>query len=135
VSATGLSARIADGSASLAAAQEALGAYLAAAGLPPRLVTRAQVITEEVVLNALGHGGASRVDLHAAAAAGGCALRFADDGTPFDPVSGALPPRAGSLDEPHEGGRGLLLLRRFAAALHYAREDGENRLELRLEPG
>lgn len=130
-----LSARIADGSASLAAAQEALGAHLEAAGLSLRLVTRAQVIAEEVVLNALRHGGASRVDLHAMADAQGCTLRFADDGTPFDPVSGALPLRASHLEEPREGGRGLLLLRRFAAALHYAREDGENRLELRLEPG
>jgi sigma-B regulation protein RsbU (phosphoserine phosphatase) len=135
VSRGGLAARIADGAASLAAAQEALGAHLEAVGLPLRLVTRAQVIAEEVVLNALRHGGASRVDLHAVAEEGGCTLRFADDGAPFDPVSGELPLRASHLEEPREGGRGLLLLRRFAAALHYTHEGGENRLTLRLEPG
>jgi anti-sigma regulatory factor (Ser/Thr protein kinase) len=135
VSGGGFSARITDSGPSLAGAQEALAAYLVAADLPARLVARSQVVVEEVVLNALGHGGATRLEIEAEAGPGGCALRFADDGAPFDPATAPLPPRAAALDEPGEGGRGLLLVRRFASSLAYAREGGENRLALRLEAG
>jgi anti-sigma regulatory factor (Ser/Thr protein kinase) len=132
VSGAGFSARITDGGASLAAVQEALAEHLAVSGLPPRLVTRAGVIVEELVLNALRHGGAHWVALVAQAGEAGCELRFADDGVAFDPVAAPEAPRAHRLEEEIEGGRGLLLLRRFAAALAYERAEGENRLSVTL---
>lgn len=125
-------AEITDPGASLAAAQEALVRHLEAAGLGPRVQTRAGVVTEEIVLNAFRHGGAIRVSVSAQASEAGCELRFADDGVPFDPVASPDAPRAQRLEQEIDGGRGLLLLRRFASALAYERSDGENRLSVTL---
>lgn len=125
-------AELADDGPGLAAAQDSLALHLGQVGVQARAASRAAVIVEEVVRNAFRHGGASRLRLAAAADASSCTLRFADDGVAFDPASAPEPPRAQRLDDPTEGGRGLLLLRRFASHLAYERSAGENRLTVRL---
>jgi anti-sigma regulatory factor (Ser/Thr protein kinase) len=116
--------------ASLASAQRAVAELMCGAGMPPIAASRAELVVEEVVLNALRHGGAPEVRLEAAIDGTGCRLRFEDDGPAFDPTAACVPAR-----EPGEGGFGIRLVRRSAVRLSYARLDGGvNRLEV-LIPG
>jgi anti-sigma regulatory factor (Ser/Thr protein kinase) len=118
--------RIGADAPSLASAQRAVAALISGAGLPAMAASRAELVVEEVALNALRHGGAPEVRLEAAIDGEGCRLRFEDDGPAFDPTAASVPARA-----PGEGGLGILLVRRSAARLSYARLDGGvNRLEV-----
>lgn len=126
---------IAGGTAAVAAAQAALAAFLAAAGASPRSVTRAELVLEELALNALRHGGAPSVQVRARLEAGRCSLVLEDAGLPFDPTTAAPMPLAASLAEARIGGLGLALVRRTAEALRYLRTPaGLNRLEVDLAP-
>lgn len=122
--------------AGAAAAQDALRHHLTEAGAAAGLVSRAEVVAEEVVLNVADHGEAgpdARVRMKAAVEAGRVSLTFEDDGRAYDPLSAPLPPAPGSLAEAGLGGLGLVLIRRLAAEAHYERlPDGRNRLRLVL---
>lgn len=121
--------RIGTDTASLVSAQRAVADLVAGAGMPPIAASRAELVIEEVALNALRHGGAPEVRLEAGIDEEGCRLRFEDEGRPFDPTTGSVP--AGGQ---REGGFGLLLVRRSAARLSYARlAEGGNRLEVLIE--
>jgi anti-sigma regulatory factor (Ser/Thr protein kinase) len=56
-----------------------------------------------------------------------------DQAPPFDPVSGSLieeQPASSPMDYLRPGGRGILLMRKFAGTLNYERIAGGNRLRL-----
>jgi anti-sigma regulatory factor (Ser/Thr protein kinase) len=59
-------------------------------------------------------------------------VQIADHGVPFDPVAYVPKAAAQTLEEADAGGRGLLLVRKFATHLHYRREQGSNRFSLRF---
>lgn len=59
-------------------------------------------------------------------------VEVTDQGVGFDPVAYVPRPRAQSLEEAEAGGRGLLLVRKFATELQYRREQGCNRLSFIL---
>jgi sigma-B regulation protein RsbU (phosphoserine phosphatase) len=59
-------------------------------------------------------------------------VQIADRGIPFDPVAYVPKAAAQTLEEADAGGRGLLLVRKFATHLHYDREQGCNRFSLRF---
>jgi serine/threonine-protein kinase RsbW len=124
-----LELRIATVAGDLGRAAADLEAFLQANDVPPRRTGRASVLLEEVVMNALRHGGASAVRVHVTLAPEACRMTFEDDGPAFDPTTAPLPARARSLDDETVGGRGLLLIRRFADRLAYRRDGGMNRLE------
>ena len=125
--------RIAGGAAEVSAAQSALAAWMEAAGASPHSIARAEVVLEELALNAQRHGGAPDVLVEASIAAGFCTLVLEDAGRPFDPTAGALPLPAASLGAARIGGLGLALVRRNAAALRYIRTGiGRNRVEVDL---
>jgi len=128
-----LALRVEGGSAEVAEAQAALAAWLEAGDADPRTIARAELLVEEVVLNALKHGRAREVRITATRADEGLDLVFEDAGIAFDPTSAALPDLDGGLEEVEIGGRGLVLLRKMATALSYARTpEGLNRLSLTL---
>lgn len=122
----------------LPAAQARLAAYLAAAGLGARIAGRAELLLEELVTNAIRHGGLAGTDatmsLHAAIAPpGGCRLTFEDPGPPFDPSAASPPEPATRLEEARIGGLGLVLLHRMARDLVYERlPEGRNRIAFSL---
>jgi len=63
----------------------------------------------------------------------GYRARVTDSAARFDPTTAAtLPPVRKGIEDGPLGGRGLLLLRRFANAMDYARVDGRNELTLRF---
>ena len=127
----------------LAQAQARLAAFLHGAGLPGVLIGRAELLLEELVMNAIVHGGlaepamAPPLRLQAEAGPGAaCRLVLEDSGTPFDPTAAALPDSAAGLQAARPGGRGLVLLRQMAQGLRYDRlPEGRNRLTVILEAG
>ncbi|MBX9698862.1 MAG: ATP-binding protein [Acetobacteraceae bacterium] len=125
--------------AALPSAQARLAEYLRAAGLEERVVGRAELLLEELVTNVIRHGGlaapeSARLTLTAAIGPDrACRLVFEDPGEPFDPLAGTLPQPPRRLEDAPLGGLGLVLLRRMAQDLAYARlPEGRNRLTLRL---
>jgi serine/threonine-protein kinase RsbW len=88
----------------------------------------------EAVSNVIRHGyldqGAHEIRVELAREAEAVVLRIEDDARAFDPLSVALRPAPGSLDEAQPAGRGILLMRRSADAASYERREGRNRLTL-----
>lgn len=125
--------------AEVARAQAAVAAFIAARGAGPRSVARAELMVEEVALNALRHGRAPgtepQLDIAATYVDGRCVLEFEDGGTPFDPTAAPLPEQAAGLAQARIGGLGITLIRRTAQDVAYERTaDGRNRLRVVMPP-
>lgn len=102
-----------------------LGAFLRdVCGGNPQLA-RVELAVTEVVVNAIVHGGASRLCVGVRHLAGSCEVTVFDDGVRFD-ASAAEPEPMGQL---RETGFGIGIVQ-AVACLHYARQDGWNRLAL-----
>ena len=111
------------------AAIDAAGAFAETAELSPGMAARLTITVEELVANALEHGGAGKVALELADHADRIALSMADNGIAFDPreaISAELP------DPETGGGVGLSLVKAWSRIESYARDGGSNRLELSL---
>lgn len=128
------------GLAGLAEAQARLAEWLSVQGADARVLDRAALVTEEVVLNvgAHGYGDASAHPITIAAAFDGTALTltFEDAARDFDPVDVPEPPQAARLEDAPVGGLGLVLVRRMTDALsHEKRPGGGNRLTAVIRAG
>lgn len=124
---------VVDDGPSLTAAQRQVVLILEAGGLSPRVIGRAELIVEEVALNALRHGGAAAVSLTAMLEGDGCALEFEDAGKAFDPSAASMPTLPRRLDEAPVGGLGLVLVHRLASSVRYTRApEGRNLLRVTL---
>lgn len=92
---------------------------------------RLLVAVEELVSNALRHGGGVTVEMILRDSLSGTHIELADDGVEFDPSR----PRAfHGPDRESGGGVGLELVRTWAGVLEYTRRDGRNRLVVVLPP-
>jgi serine/threonine-protein kinase RsbW len=104
-----------------------------AMGLPTDAEFAINLCLEELFLNAVNHGRASRATISLSAAPEGVRVEFVDDGEPFDPTSGP----AKRINGPHEdfeiGGYGTGLLQKFSRRMSYRRDDGRNRLVLEFD--
>jgi serine/threonine-protein kinase RsbW len=113
-----------------------LDATFAAEPVPERLAHAIRLCLEEAVMNVAMHaygaeGGPIEVALWRDPA--GLAARVTDSAAPFDPTAAPAPSAArNGIEDGPLGGRGLLLMRRFAAELDYARVEGRNELTLRF---
>ena len=58
------------------------------------------------------------------------ALRFADDGAPFNPLAQAEPDVTLTAEDRSIGGLGILMIRRMTDRQHYARSQNQNLLTL-----
>ncbi len=107
------------------------------ADLADALVFRLQLCLEEAVSNIIRHGFRGRparpveitlrLDPHHVAA------DIVDEGAPFDPTQAAGLRRPATLEEATVGGYGLHLLRQYASAAEYRRDQDRNRLTLTFE--
>nr|WP_281376985.1 ATP-binding protein [Deinobacterium chartae] len=106
----------------------ALGAFVRSAlpGTTSGELDLIDLAVTELAVNALQHGGARRWSLTVGAAVQGACIVFEDDGQPFDPRA-VTPGTAGEL---RAGGYGLLIVRRVARQLSYARRGPLNRTTL-----
>jgi len=111
------------------AAIDAAGVFAEAAGLSPGMAARLTITVEELVANALEHGGAGEVTLDLADHADRIVLTLSDTGFAFDPREAI----AVDLPDPETGGGvGLSLVKAWSRIESYAREGGSNRVELSL---
>ena len=87
------------------------------------------VILDEICSNIVKHSGASmfEVAIEPLADRPGVKLTFADDGTAYDPLSHLDPDTTLSAAERPIGGLGIMMVKKMADAVVYAREQGRNR--------
>jgi len=91
-----------------------------------------RLVLEELLANALDHGGASNCSVTLGFDPASIALRIEDDGHAFDPL--AAPALELDADDPDRpvGGLGIHLVKTLALDARYAREDERNHLTLLL---
>lgn len=120
--------------AGVVAANDRAEAYADERGVDPGLVLRLRLVLEELGLNVVKYGGPNLTTLtiELALTDDGLVLTLLDDGAPFDPTAPAPPPTPDSLDDVAIGGLGLVMVRKSATAIDYAREDGRNRVRVVL---
>lgn len=121
----------------VAQAQPAVARFLEDRCAPAKLISRAELILEEVVMNTAMHGfqdpAGKTIRITVRPRHDGAEMIFEDDGRAFDPVAATPRPAAERFDEDRPGGLGLVLLRRMAASLAYERlPEGINRLHVTL---
>ena len=109
-----------------------------ALALAPGAANAVRLCLEEAVINIITHndppaGAAPSIYAWLGRCNGRIAVRIEDRCPPFDPL--AVPARARAQDpvEVPIGGLGIQLMRSFASAIEYRREDGANRLLLQFD--
>jgi len=105
---------------------------IAAWALPPARAHALHLCAEEIFANIAMHAAPAAVEVLLEGDATAQRLIFTDDGPPFDPTQAPPPPPVTDFDSLPIGGRGLLLVRRYADGMAYGRAQGRNRLELRF---
>ena len=106
--------------------------FLAVDDFDPRLEVKLAIVVEELVTNALHHGGkgqAFTLSLELAVEEGVIRLSMEDNGPVFNPL--AVPPVKGP-DPKTGGGIGLAIVHAWAMESSYSREPGLNLLRLSL---
>ncbi|MEK4035062.1 ATP-binding protein [Methylocystis sp. IM3] len=109
-----------------------IAAQADALGATQRQSFGAQLCAEEILVNAIRHGGRSRLTLSVMLESLPDRLRLTleDDGAAFDLAAAPERRTDASLDESRPGGWGLSLVRRFAARIDYRRTESGNWLIL-----
>jgi len=102
-------------------------------GLNPDAEFAINLCVEELFLNAVQHGGASRVTISVCVAGDGATVEFVDDGAAFDPTAAPSKRINGPNEDFTIGGYGVGLIRKFSRRMGYLRADGANRLVLEFD--
>ena len=119
-----------DDGAGLSDVLDALEEALMARGVPMATVSSVLIAADEILSNALNHGGASpRVELAARVADGRVTVSVTDDGEAFDPLAAEAPDTTLAIEDREIGGLGIHLVRKLMDSVHYDRTDGCNRLQ------
>jgi len=120
-----------DGRTGFPALIEAIEAHFEDNGVPPGPAAQVLIALDEVISNALDHGGETRapivevaIDIHA----GTISVAISDDGKAFDPLAAPPPDTSLSVEDRAIGGLGIHLVRELMDDVSYSRETGRNRL-------
>jgi serine/threonine-protein kinase RsbW len=107
-----------------------------ALGANERQSFRAQLSAEELIVNALDHGGRDRLSVCVTLGALPDRLRLTveDDGGPFDLSEAEERKADAAVEAALPGGWGLQLVRRFAQDVRYERTEGRNVVVLDFTP-
>lgn len=103
--------------------------FAEAADLSPGMAARLTITVEELVANAIEHGGAGEITLGLSDHPDRIDLILHDNGLEFDPREAPVP----DLPDPETGGGvGLSLVKAWSQIEDYARDGDRNRLALSL---
>lgn len=113
---------------------EALGE---ARSWPPSWANKAMLVLEELIVNAITHGGRQIEDgvvrVRLDKRQNGLFLEIFDNGDAFDPLVFPAPDLDADLDDRPVGGLGVFLTIQLSSSLSYERKDGFNVVRLCLE--
>jgi anti-sigma regulatory factor (Ser/Thr protein kinase) len=102
--------------------------------LPGKTVFALDLALTEAVTNVLSYAFVDderhEVEISIAITEAAVTAKITDDGQPFDPLKTKPAQRPASLDEAGVGGLGIHLIRNYASACRYRRENGHNILTL-----
>ena len=120
---------------SVAPAIEFVKNALEEAGYPLKAQARLAVIVDEIVSNVARHAydaaaGNLTISVAEDREGGTVEVAFVDEGMAFNPLDVPLPDV--TTDAGRKGGRGLLIVRRFADDITYERKNGKNILCVRI---
>jgi len=104
--------------------------------MSPRNTFYVNLVIEEIFLNILNHAysddGEHEVVIQVIVENGEIALRFEDDGTPFNPLSLPRADRSKPVMERLNDGLGMMFVRELRKTMEYDRRDGRNILTVYL---
>lgn len=117
----GVTLRLANAIAEVAAALPVLQDFGRRAGLSRQAQNRFEVVFEEMTTNPIRHGftpgSAQRLEVAATLADGRLRLAIDDDGPAFDPWARPAPAPLADLASAPEGGLGIAMVRKLAASV------------------
>jgi len=117
-----------DGASGLSVLLDTLEEELANRGVPMAAVGSVLIAADEVISNALSHGGGPSVEVAGKVEGGQVTIRIIDDGVAFDPLAAAAPDTKLELEDREIGGLGIHLVRKMMDHVAYERRGKHNRL-------
>ena len=122
--------------AALEPARLAVREFLSPHELGARTIYGVELVLEEILVNAIAYafpaGGEHAIEVTIEVRPDMLQLRFEDQGPAFDPLHAPVPAAPTALTQAQPGGRGLLLVRKFARTAEYRRSHGRNQLTIGL---
>ncbi len=119
-----------DGASGLSALLDTLEGELSERGVPMAAASSVLIAADEVISNAVNHGGANvAVEVAGQVGDGRVTVRVTDDGEAFDPLAAAPPDTTLAIEDRDIGGLGIHLVRKLMDDVDYARLGKHNRLQ------
>ena len=111
---------------------EFLDTTLEAWAIPMKVVSKLQIVADEIYSNIVRYSQAKNAKVTAVQNGTVLSLRFEDDGKPYDPTTAAEPDITASAEEREIGGLGIFVVRNMMDSMDYRYKDGHNVLTLLL---
>ena len=111
---------------------EFLDTTLEAWEIPMKVVSKLQIVADEIYSNIVRYSQAKNAKVTAVQNGTVLSLRFEDDGKPYDPTTAAEPDITASAEEREIGGLGIFMVRKMMDSMDYRYKDGHNVLTLLL---
>ena len=103
---------------------------LAQEDAPVKVMTQINIVVDEIFSNIARYSGATSVCVGCQVEKDCVVLRFADDGSPYDPTEKPDPDVTLSAEERQIGGLGIFMVKRMMDEVHYEHRDGCNILTI-----
>lgn len=100
--------------------------------IPMKVVSKLQIVADEIYSNIVRYSQAKNAKVTAVQNGTVLSLRFEDDGKPYDPTTAAEPDITASAEEREIGGLGIFVVRNMMDSMDYKYKDGHNVLTLLL---
>ena len=100
--------------------------------IPMKVVSKLQIVADEIYSNIVRYSQAKNAKVIAVQNGTVLSLRFEDDGKPYDPTTAAEPDITASAEEREIGGLGIFIVRNMMDSMDYRYKDGHNVLTLLL---
>ena len=111
---------------------EFLDTTLGAWEIPMKVVSKLQIVADEIYSNIVRYSQAKNAKVTAVQNGTVLSLRFEDDGKPYDPTTAAEPDITASAEQREIGGLGIFMARKMMDNMDYMYKDGYNVLTLTL---
>ena len=118
--------------ASVKTVAEFLDTTLGAWEIPMKVVSKLQIVADEIYSNIVRYSQAKNAKVTAVQNGTVLSLRFEDDGKPYDPTTAAEPDITASAEQREIGGLGIFMARKMMDNMDYMYKDGYNVLTLTL---